>query len=135
MEVTHKNLSHAVVWIDHQEAHVIQFNADEHENATVSTRSKHGHLHQKAGVVGSGHHVADQTYLHEVVEAVASANEILIVGPGSAKLELMKHMVKHDANIASKVVGIETVDHPSDAQLLAYAKKSFTRIDHLKPQR
>ena len=135
MEVTHKNLSHAVVWIDHQEAHVIQFNADEHENATVSTRSKHGHLHQKAGVVGSGHHVADQTYLHEVVEAVASANEILIVGPGSAKLELMKHIVKHDANIASKVVGIETVDHPSDAQLLAYAKKSFTRIDHLKPQR
>ena len=135
MEVAHKNLSHAVVWIDHQEAHVIQFNADEHENATVSTRSKHGHLHQKAGVVGSGHHVADQTYLHEVVEAVASANEILIVGPGSAKLELMKHIVKHDANIASKVVGIETVDHPSDAQLLAYAKKSFTRIDHLKPQR
>lgn len=135
MEVTHKNLSHAVVWIDHQEAHVIQFNADEHENATVSTRSKHGHLHQKAGVVGSGHHLADQTYLHEVVEAVASANEILIVGPSSAKLELMKHMVKHDANIASKVVGIETVDHPSDAQLLAYAKKSFTRIDHLKPQR
>ena len=135
MEVTHKNLSHAVVWIDHQEAHVIQFNADEHENATVSTRSKPGHLHQKAGVVGSGHHVADQTYLHEVVEAVASANEILIVGPSSAKLELMKHMVKHDANIASKVVGIETVDHPSDAQLLAYAKKSFTRIDHLKPQR
>ena len=135
MEATHKNLSHAVVWIDHQEAHVIQFNEDEHENATVSTRSKHGHLHQKAGVVGSGHHVADQTYLHEVVEAVASANEILIVGPSSAKLELMKHMVKHDANIASKVVGIETVDHPSDAQLLAYAKKSFTRIDHLKPQR
>ena len=135
MEVTHKNLSHAVVWIDHQEAHVIQFNADEHENATVSTRSKYGHLHQKAGVVGSGHHVADQTYLHEVVEAVASANEILIVGPSSAKLELMKHMVKHDANIVSKVVGIETVDHPSDAQLLAYAKKSFTRIDHLKPQR
>lgn len=73
--------------------------------------------------------------MHEVVEAVASANEILIVGPSSAKLELMKHMVKHDANIASKVVGIETVDHPSDAQLLAYAKKSFTRIDHLKPQR
>lgn len=135
MEATHKNLSHAVVWIDHQEAHVIQFNADEHENATVSTRSKYGHLHQKAGVIGSGHHVADQTYLHEVVEAVASANEILIVGPGSVKLELMKHIVKHDANIASKVVGIETVDHPSDAQLLAYAKKSFTRIDHLEPQR
>ena len=132
MEVTHKNLSHAVVWIDHQEAHVIQFNADEHEDATVSTRSKHGHLHQKAGVVGSGHHVADQTYLHEVVEAVASANEILIVGPGSAKLDLMKHAVKDDHLIAEKIVGIETVDHPTDGQLLAYAKKYFARVDALK---
>jgi len=70
--------------------------------------------------------------LHEVVEAVADANEILIVGPGSAKLELIKHIYKHDANIASRVVGVETVDHPTDGQLLAYAKKSFLRIDNLR---
>ena len=127
------SLSHAVVWIDHQEAHVIQFNAETHENATISTKSKHGHIHQKAGVLTGHHQVSSQAYLHEVVEAVAACHEILIVGPGVAKLELIKHINHHDAKIAHKVVGVETVDHPTDGQLLAYAKKYFLRIDQLLP--
>lgn len=128
------SLSHVVVWLDHQESHVIQFNADTHENSTITTRSKHGHVHQKAGVVGSGHAAADQNYLHEVAAAVSGCGEILIVGPGSGKLELIKHMNRHDPAIAEKVVGVETVDHPSDGQLLAYAKKYFLRVDNMKAQ-
>ena len=127
------SLSHAVVWIDHQEAHVIQFNADMHENSTITTKSKLGHIHQKAGVLAGHHQVSSQAYLHEVVEAVAGANEILIVGPGVAKLELIKHINHHDAKISNKVVGVETVDHPTDGQLLAYAKKYFLRVDNLRP--
>ncbi len=127
------SLSHAVVWIDHQEAHVIQFNADMHENSTITTKSKHGHIHQKAGVLAGHHQVSSQAYLHEVVKAVAGANEILIVGPGVAKLELIKHINHHDAKISNKVVGVETVDHPTDGQLLAYAKKYFLRVDNLRP--
>jgi len=127
-------LSHVVVWLDHQEAHVIQFNADTHENSTITTRSKHGHIHQKAGVVGCGHAATDQNYLHEVAATVAGCGEILIVGPGSCKLELIKHMNRHDPAIAEKVVGVETVDHPSDGQLLAYAKKYFLRVDNMKAQ-
>ena len=127
------SLSHAVVWIDHQEAHVIQFNGDTHENATITTKSKHGQIHQKAGVLTGHHQVSSQAYLHEVVEAVLGANEILIVGPGVAKLELIKHINHHDAKISNKVVGVETVDHPTDAQLLAYAKKYFLRADKLRP--
>ena len=127
------SLSHAVVWIDHQEAHVIQFNADMHENSTITTKSKHGHIHQKAGVLTGHHQVSSQAYLHEVVEAVAGANEILIVGPGVAKLELIKHINHHDAKISNKVVAVETVDHPTDGQLLAYAKKYFLRVDNLRP--
>ena len=127
------SLSHAVVWIDHQEAHVIQFNADTHENATITTKSKHGQIHQKAGVLTGHHQVSSQAYLHEVVEAVAGANEILIVGPGVAKLELIKHINHHDAKISNKVVAVETVDHPTDGQLLAYAKKYFLRVDNLRP--
>jgi stalled ribosome rescue protein Dom34 len=127
------SLSHAVVWIDHQEAHVIKFNADTHENSTITTQSKHGHIHQKAGVLTGHHQVSSQAYLHEVVEAVAGANEILIVGPGVAKLELIKHINHHDPKISNKVVGVETVDHPTDGQLLAYAKKYFLRVDNLRP--
>ena len=111
------SLSHAVVWIDHQEAHVIQFNADTHENSTITTKSKHGNIHQKAGVLTGHHQVSSQAYLHEVVEAVSGTNEILIVGPGVAKLELIKHINHHDAKISNKAVGVEMLDYLSDVRV------------------
>lgn len=121
-------LSHAIVWIDHQEAHVIQFNANASETEIIKTKSKH----KKAGVSGNGHLKTDQNYLHQVIEAVSEAGEILVVGPGSAKLELIKYANSHDVKVSAKVVGVETVDHPSDKQLLAYAKKSFVKIDNMR---
>ena len=40
------------------------------------------------------HHdpAAVERYYHEVAKALASATEILVVGPGSAKLALIKHV-------------------------------------------
>jgi hypothetical protein len=32
------------------------------------------------------------------------------------------------------LIGVETVDHPSDAQLVAYARKYFTAMDRMLPQ-
>jgi stalled ribosome rescue protein Dom34 len=125
------SLDHAVVWIDHREAHVIQFNESASENEIIHTKSKHSHLHHKAGTLGSGHAAPDQSYLHEVTEAVASAAEILVVGPGSAKLELLRHAQKHDPLIAKKILGIETIDHPTDKQLLAYARHYFKPVDKM----
>lgn len=126
------SFNHAVIWLDHQEAHVIHFSPSDSEVEHIKTKSQHKNLHHKRGSVSGSHSAADQDYLHEVIHAVADAKEILIVGPGSAKTELMKHVSKHDQNIIEKIVGVETVDHPSDGQLLAYAKKYFVKVDNLK---
>jgi hypothetical protein len=32
---------------------------------------------------------------------------------------------EHDRALERKIVGIETVDHPTDGQIIAYAKKYF----------
>ena len=53
-------LDHAVIWIDHREAHVIQFNESASENEIIRTQSKHPHLHHKAGTTGSGHATPDK---------------------------------------------------------------------------
>ena len=123
---------HAVVWLDHSEAHVLHFTDEASEGAHIRARSRHQHQHRKSGVPGSGHSPEDQAYLHEVAHALADAGEILIVGPSSAKLALMKHMQRHDQTIADKVVGIESVDHPSDGQLLAYARHYFVKVDRMR---
>lgn len=123
--------NHAVVWIDHSEAHVIHFDAEASESEVVKTRSTHPHLHHKSGSAGAGHARAADEYLRTVADAVTDAGEILVVGPGSAKLELIRYVEKHLPKTAARILGVETVDHPTDRQLLAYARKTFVRIDQL----
>lgn len=126
------SFAHAVVWLDHSEAHVLHFNDSAAESEKVRAHSLHQHRHRRAGSVGSGHAAEDEAFYHAVASAVADAQEILIVGPAGAKTVLMKHMQRHDPKIAQCVVGIETVDHPSDGQLLAYARHYFVKADRMR---
>lgn len=122
---------HAVVWLDHSEAHVMHITADDVEKSVVQTAKPHAHLHAKSGTVGAGRQAEDSAYYHAVVEALMGSKEILVVGPGQAKLQLIKHIHSHDHDMADKVVGVETVDHPSDGQLIAYARKYFVAKDRM----
>jgi stalled ribosome rescue protein Dom34 len=123
---------HAVVWIDHSEAHVMHISPDDVEKSIVQPAKPHTKLHLKGGTVSGARAPEDQHYYHGVAEALAGAQELLIVGPGQAKLALLKHLQAHDKAVADKVLGIETVDHPSDAQVVAYARRYFLAKDQLR---
>ena len=47
---------------------------------------------------------------------------------------MIKHIHSHDHEVSNKVVGVETVDHPSDAQLVAFARKYFVAKDRMLSQ-
>ena len=125
------SLNHAVIWIDHQEAHVMFLSEAASEAEVIRSKSTHTHLHHKGGEVGSGRLAFDEKFLHFVINAVNETKEILVIGPGSAKLELIKHAHHHDPKIAANIVGVETVDHPSDKEILAYARKFFYKADQM----
>jgi stalled ribosome rescue protein Dom34 len=125
---------HAVVWIDHREARVFHFNATDVDRLVLRPEHPTKHIHHKANSIGSGHASVDHEYLQAVLSAVADAGAILIAGPASAKTELAKHIQQHDPKCAGAIVGVETVDHPSDAELVAYAKKHFKLTDRMQPQ-
>ena len=124
---------HAVVWVDHAEAHVIHFNREGSEELVLHSKHRQGHLHHKRGTIGSGHAPEDQDFFHHIVDALAGSKEILVVGPANAKNELVKHMQRHDKAIADCVVAVETVDHPTDGQLLKLARKYFKAADRMLP--
>jgi len=69
--------------------------------------------------------------LPEVARAVDGSEEVLVVGPSSAKHEWVEYVHKHDRALEPKIVGVETVDHPTDRQLVAYAKKYFVKSDRM----
>jgi stalled ribosome rescue protein Dom34 len=126
---------HCVVWIDHKEAHVIHFNPDDAEASIIHPKSRHkSHLHHKDGVIGSGKAPPDHVYYQEVANAIKDAGEILIVGPSTAKLEFFKHLQTHAPAIAARVVSVETVDHPTDGQLLKFARRHFEADDRMRSQ-
>ena len=129
---------HAVVWLDHAEAHIMHISREDIESSVVRPAKPHQKLHHKRGMdkggaVGSGRTAEDQSFYHEIVEALKGAQEILVVGPASAKLNLIKHIQNHDQQMIDKVIGVETVDHPADGQLVAYARKYFIAADRMRP--
>jgi len=122
---------HAIVWLDHSEAHVMHISPDDVEKSVVHPATPHVHLHSRRGTLGAGRQAEDSSYYHAVAEALMGAQEILVVGPAQAKLQLIKHIHAHDHEILDKIVGVETVDHPTDAQLVAYARKYFIAKDRM----
>jgi hypothetical protein len=125
---------HAVVWIDHHEARVFHFDRADVERVVVHPDNPTRHIHHKANSIGSGRAAEDNDFLHDVALAVADAEKILIVGPASAKTELIKHIHHHDPLLVPHIAGVETVDHPHDKALVAYARAYF-QADHQTPPR
>jgi hypothetical protein len=126
---------HAVVWIDHHEARVFHFNADEAERDELHPQNRTQHIHHKANSTGSGHSPEDQHFYSAVVTAIGTAHAVLITGPASAKHELVKHIDRHPSQLRAHVSGVETVDHPTDGELLAHARQFFRAADRMASQR
>lgn len=125
---------HCVVWIDHREAHVIEFSPDAADEHVIHPKSKHEHLHHKHGSVGAGNAPENHAYYQSVTDAIRDAGEILLVGPSTAKLELFKHLQTHAPAVAGRVVSVETVDHPTSGELLKFARQHFLADDRMRSQ-
>lgn len=125
---------HAVIWIDHLEARIFQFGREDVDRLVLHPHNPSRHIHHKAHTIGSGHAPEDQDFFHRVAEAVADAGAVLITGPANAKTELVKHIHRHDPRLMDIVAGVETVDHPSDGALVAYARHYFKAADRRTPQ-
>ena len=111
-------LAHAVVWTDHQSAQVLQFNAD-----TVVPRKVKSHSHptgQHGSAVRSEHE-----FFAAVCDALEGIPEVLLTGSHTAIADFRHYVDKHRPQTALRIAGYEVVDHPSENQLVALARKYF----------
>jgi stalled ribosome rescue protein Dom34 len=126
---------HALVWIDHREAKVFQFDATDVDRAVVRSTHPHQHIHHKANAGDSGHAPLDKEFLKHVAQALEPAGAILITGPASAKTELATYIKQTHPELAQRISGVEALDHPTDGALLAFARSFFKADDRMHPQR
>jgi stalled ribosome rescue protein Dom34 len=125
---------HAIIWIDHLEARVFHFNISDVERLVLHPHNPTRHIHHKANTIGSGHAGVDPGYFDEVAEAIGDAGAVLITGPAQTKNQLAKHIARHSPKLMGKIVGVEGLDHLTDGELVALARKHF-KADHQVPPR
>ncbi|UFZ05599.1 translational machinery protein [Bradyrhizobium ontarionense] len=116
---------HAVVWLDHSQAKLFHIGLTGADELTLHPHLQTQHLHHKANTTGSGHAAPDKDFLEAIASALNDAGEILIIGPASAKTELAKHLREKHPAIGKRIVAVEAADHPTDHQIVAYAKQHF----------
>ena len=113
-------LYHAVVWTDHHTAQVLQFDAEH-----VVGRTLHDHPYST-----QQHHSGVRTQ-HEfdaaLCDALDGVVQVLITGSHTATSDLKHYVDKHRPALAARVVAYEIVDHPTEPQLVALARRYFVR--------
>lgn len=119
------SLFHAVVWTDHQSAQVLQFDAEHVLADKIKAHTHHTKQH------GSGVRT-EHEFFGEVCDALDGIAEILVTGSKTTIADFRHYADKHRPQAAARILGYEVVDHPSDNQLVALARRYFIKQDQMK---
>ena len=119
------NAHQSVVWLDHQHARIFGVDAASLQAETINAPEHHFHRHPKGASAEHQHPSDEAQFFRDIAAALRPAGEILLVGPSTAKLQFLRFLAESDKSLEAKVVGVETVDHPTDRQLVAHARHYF----------
>jgi stalled ribosome rescue protein Dom34 len=125
---------HAVIWIDHHEAHVQSFTRDENDSTLIRAHGAPRQVHHHRGSIGSGKAPMDNDFFSRVAQSVEGSHEVLVVGPSQAKNEFVKYLGQHNPQLAKKIIGVEAADHPTEGQMLDHARRFFKAADRMLTQ-
>ncbi len=73
----------------------------------------------------------EHEFFGHVCEALAKIPEVLVVGPKTGLAHFEHYTKKHSPDTATRIVGFEVVDHPTEKQLVASARKHFLKHDRM----
>jgi stalled ribosome rescue protein Dom34 len=122
---------HAIVWIDHKQARIFHFNVEEADRTLAQDHVVRDiHAREKR----SGHRTEEnKPFFEDVAKAIADSRGILIVGPAQEKDFFAKFLADKHPAIRAHVEGVEKADHPTDGELLDFARRYVKAADRMRP--
>ena len=111
---------HAVVWLDHEAAHIAFFDRDHAQTQRIHSKSQHKH---------HGKSTDTNAFFADIASAVKKCHEVLVTGPGLTRQHFKDWYEKHDPVLSKVFVGSIASDHPTDPQLVAMARQYFKKFD------
>lgn len=119
-QIAHRQ--HGVVFIDHHEARFIFPDATEADG---------GHIiaHRIARTEDGHRHPLERNDLEAVAAQLTSMEEILIMGPGTAKHELKSFLAEHHPDVDKHVVLVMAAADATTGELRDIARTKFRHVD------
>lgn len=105
-------MSHYAVWLDHQYAYIYEFGLNGVDELTLKASSYGDHI---------------EKFYHSVAEKLPNAEELVLMGPGTAKEQFKHHCEKHHhAQLAKAIIAVKPMEaHPTKAMMLHEARELF----------
>jgi stalled ribosome rescue protein Dom34 len=124
---------HAIVWIDHREAKVCRFSANDDAEVQINAHTSLQRLHHRhGGWEAGGNPPQDTEFFRRIAATLHHIAGIVVAGPGNAKSAFKKFLDDLHPDVASHVFAVETADH-GDQALLALGRGYFHLNDTPAP--
>ena len=118
------------IWMDHQDAHIMEFTTDPIETKTVESKFTHEEKEQTLGRSENLMHNKEQheeaDYYKELGEIIRNYNDVILFGPTDAKVELFNSLRK-DHRFADIVIEIKQADKMTGNQQHAFVREYFSK--------
>jgi hypothetical protein len=120
------------IWIDHKKAVIVSASTEGVTSQTVQS-AVGPHTHYVGAHEGEKRHEARHGqrldhFFDEVIRHLDQPEALWIFGPGEAKLEL-KERLSRSKELSASVVGLETTDKLTDAQIVAKVREHYQVAD------
>jgi len=122
-------MSYATIWLDHREARIFRLSSRGVDKATLRPMLHPERRHSRGESAATAHPDDDRRFFADISAALSGYAHILVIGPSSAKLELVEYAHERDHTLEDRIDGVQTVDHPTDRQIVALGKKYFKLAD------
>ena len=111
-----------VIWMDSEKAQIFSLNPEGIEKTHLEKHAMDHHTHKK-----KDNHSDPNTdhFFKDLSTKIATAEKVLLLGPGLGKNHFRSYLEKHSPGLAKKIIGVESVDHPTENQIMAKSREFF----------
>ena len=121
--------TNTAVWMDHEQARISRLARFTVEHQSTARPEHVYHKHSSGSDDFPQHPEDTRQFFHAVVRSLDGSNEILLAGPSTAKFEFFRYLHRHDRALGAKIVGIETVERPTNGWLAAFERRYFEECE------
>ena len=121
------------IWMDHSDAHLIEFTRDAEEPTIIVSKFTHGEKEHSLGKSETLMHNQEQhqqsKYYRQIGEAIKNYEDVILFGPTNAKVEL-HNLLTADHHFAKIRMEVRQTDKMTEKQQHDFVMEYFSSHKH-----